>query len=471
MRRVIEISAKSGASLARAGSGSGPSSDLGEELVASLHAAGFLVERCENLESACASLRAEGPVPVLLDTEDGHEVRALRALPEPPQVIAVVRSAEAAVTALRAGALYALRHPASSEEVVLHLNRLFDTLPKPSPKNLASSVMEAPPVLIGETMRMRSIKDRIRLLAQSSTRAFLIEGESGTGKDTVARAIHWASSPSQPFVYVNFWERSPAALEAELFGVESSAQGGESRPGLLELAGNGTLYLDEISLVPSSLQGRLLRLLREGVFRRVGGSRDLTTKVRIISSTSRDLKGCVRTRVLQAELVRRLSVSAIELPPLRDRLSDLPLLVRHFLALLSERLGRPISGVTAPTLNVLSSHRWPGNLRELANTLEREAIKSEGALIEIDSLPRHYGPAARVNYQLPSNGIVFSEFEREVLAQALAHAKGNQSRAASLLRISRDQLRYRMLKFGLRMRSSPPPASPELAPALEAGGE
>jgi two-component system response regulator AtoC len=454
MRRVILVSARD----------DGLSARLSEE--------SYFVDRCDDVDAARGQLRTYGLVPVVLCAAKAHDLRVLRALPVPPPIIAIVQSSEAAVEALRAGALYTLRAPTSPEEVVLHLERLLEgrsTAPATSSKPV---VMEAPPVLVGETMQMRSIKERIRMLAQSPTRAFLIEGESGTGKDTVARVIHSTAAPSQPFIYANFWERNAEALEAELFGVEADASNGEPRAGLLELADGGTLYLDEIALIPSALQPRLLRFLREGTFRRVGGTLERSARVRIISSTGCDLRACVRNRTLQAELVRRLSVSAIELPPLRDRLSDLPLLVQHFISVLSSRLGRTIDGVTSSTLQLFAGHRWPGNLRELANTLEREAVKSEGPLLHVETLPRHFGPAARVNYQLPDRGIVFSEFEREVLVQALAHAQGNQSRAAALLRISRDQLRYRMLKFGLRLRHSSPSAAPELVPVLDiSGGE
>lgn len=452
MRRVILISASD------------------DQLFARLSEESYFVDRCDDVAGACAILRAYGHAPVILKGGDSDAVRVLRAMPERPQVIAVVSSVEAAVRALRAGALYALREPATPDEIVLHLQRVFGKESQRPEPSAVSMVQEAAPVVVGETMQMRSIKDRIRMLAQSTTRAFLIEGESGTGKDTIARAIHHAGSPTGPFVYLNFWEHGPAALEAELFGVEAGPDT-EVRRGLLELADNGTLYLDEIAFIPSGLQGRLLRYLREGAFRRVGGTRDYSSKVRVVSSTSRDLRACVRNRELPAELVRRLSVSAIELPPLRDRLPDLPLLVRHFLAVLSERLGRTVNAVTAPTLNLLAGHRWPGNLRELANALEREAVRTEGSLLEIEELPRHFGPATRVNYQLPSKGIVFRDFERSILSQALAHAKGNQSRAASLLRISRDQLRYRMLKFGLRLRQVGATDLPELELALDVGGE
>ncbi len=455
MRRVILISAHDD-----------------DRLFARLSEESYFVDRCDDVDSARGLLRAYGVVPVVLSTARAHDLHVLRALPNPPAIIAVVQSTEAAVEALRAGALHALRAPTSPEELVLHLRRLFEGPERPPSDVSKAAVIEAAPVLVGETMQMRSIKERIRMLAQSPTRAFLIEGESGTGKDTVARVIHVTAGASHPFVYVNFWERSAEALEAELFGAERYATNGEPRPGLLELADGGTLYLDEIALIPSSLQPRLLRFLREGTFRRVGGSVDRSARVRIISSTGCDLRACVRSRTLQAELVRRLSVSAIELPPLRDRLADLPLLVQHFVSVLSARIGRTIDGVTSSTLELFAGHRWPGNLRELANALERAAVKSEGALLEIETLPRHFGPAARVNYQLPDEGIVFSEFEREVLAQALAHAKGNQSRAAALLRISRDQLRYRMLKFGLRLRHSSRTAAPELVPVLDiSGGE
>jgi DNA-binding NtrC family response regulator len=373
-------------------------------------------------------------------------------------VIAVVGSSEAAVRSLSAGALYALRTPVSAEEVALLLSRTLGEKTYSSMAVTSRRSLESNPTIVGETVCMRNIKDRIRSLARTSITGLLLQGESGTGKDTIARAVHGAASPAAPFVYVNFAERSPEMLELELFGAAPGLSMPSRRPGLLDRADGGTLYLDEIALIPSGLQMKLLRFLKDVCYRPVGATKDLTSNVRILSATSHDLRVGVRNRKLNAELVRRLSLSVIDLPPLRDRLPDIPLLVRHFLEQLSSRLNRPLSGVTDSTLQLLVGHRWPGNLRELANALEREAVRSEGPVLAIQSLPEYWGQTSRVNYRLPAKGIVFRDFEREVLLQALDHAKGNQTRAAALLKLSRDQLRYRMAKFGVRLRNNTEPS-------------
>jgi DNA-binding NtrC family response regulator len=433
-------------------------------------------EHCEprcfrNATEAIAALEGTGDEVVAVALRSDEALGLLStSLPAPPKVIAVCSSGDEGARLLGAGARFVVRAPATTEELVFLTLKSFDRAegnghrtdrPRSTP-NAPSSVV------IGETLRMRSLRDRIQAFGAEPERGVLLVGEGGTGKDVVARAIHAATRGAGPFVHVSFCERSEASLEAELFGVERARSGEPERPGLIERAQGGTLYLDEVSLIPNGLQSRVLKFLRESRFRRVGGTSDLRARVRVIASTSSDLRVQVRDKAMSAELARLLGVNTIEIPPLRERLADLPLLVDHFLGELSETLGRPLKGVSASSLELMASYEWPGNVRELKNLLERSVMAADDPLLEIGTLPASVGRPPRIEYELPTQGIVFQEFERQILVQALERCSGNQSRAAAFLRITRDQLRYRMLKFGLRGKAPSSKVTPVLDAPLRA---
>jgi two-component system response regulator HydG/two-component system response regulator AtoC len=299
---------------------------------------------------------------------------------------------------------------------------------------------------------MRSIKDSIRRLAGSPRSAVLVRGEGGSGKDTVAHVIHRTTSDQSPFVYVSPSALSERALEVELLGVESSDELPQGQVGLLERADRGTLYIDEIADTPLALQATLIRFLRDGAFRRLGGTSERFSELRVIAASSRDLQAAVREGTLRSELFQRLSAATIEVPPLRERPSDLPLLTRHLLEAISRRISRPMPNVPDSTMKVLSEYQWPGNVRELANVLERAALLGEAGEIEEKHLGLRSSRTSEISYRLPSQGIDFAELERDVIVQALQHTRGNQSKAAALLGMTRDQIRYRLAKFGLTSR-------------------
>ncbi|HEV8247398.1 MAG TPA: sigma-54 dependent transcriptional regulator, partial [Polyangiaceae bacterium] len=421
-----------------------------------LRADGYEVAECSTVESATELFRLGADAVLLsysLDTREAVDViRELRAIDAAAPLIVLSAPAEQGIEALRAGAFYVTRPPVSADEVSLLTKRALESTSglRRSRSNVSPDVAE--PVLVGETSAMRAIKDTIRRLRGSPATTVLITGESGSGKDVLARVIHNESNRGGPFVYVSPSALPELSLEAELFGVEPSPSSPQGQPGLLERADSGTLFLDEIADMPLSVQSKLLRFLQEKAFRRVGGVSDRVSEARVIAASSRDLQAAVRDGTLRSELLYRLAVVTLEVPPLRERLPDIPLLVRHILAGLSTRLGRLLRGVSDSAMKLLVEQSWPGNVRELANVLERAALLGETDVIEVSQLSIQAGRPSGVDYRLPSQGIDFRELEREVVLQALRHARGNQTRAASLLGMTRDQIRYRMAKFGMTTR-------------------
>jgi DNA-binding NtrC family response regulator len=447
-----------------------------------LEAEGYQVEDCSAGNTALELLRSGGDAIIvgqaLSDMKAVDMLNHLKGKHEAVPTIVVSRSSEEAITALRAGAHYSARTPVSVEEVALLAGRALEAprsarVPKHHGPRVDAQVDE---MLVGETPAMRAIKETIRRLCASPTTTVLVTGESGSGKDAVARAIHAATTaPDAPFVYLTPSALRESLLEVELFGIEASASNdGQARAGLLECAGGGTLFLDEISDMPQPLQGRLLRFLQEKSFRRIGAGADRTSDARVIASTSCDIESAAQNGVLRQDLVYRLSVVVIDVPPLRQRRADIPLLVRHFLGSLSKRVGRPLRDATPAAMRLLSEHPWPGNVRELCNVLERAALLGRSDVIDVGDLSIPQAKTSGVDYRLPAGGVDFRKLEREVVEQALRLARGNQTRAATLLGMTRDQIRYRMVKFNMSTRdhnaSDAAPDTTERATSWEAKG-
>jgi DNA-binding NtrC family response regulator len=419
---------------------------------------GHEVLECSTREGLAELLKSGADAALLGSTQpplEASTLTELRALDPATPFIVVAASPEQALAALVVGAFYVARHPVGIEELVLLIARALDATADERRERVrltAAPGSMPEPELIGETAAMRGIKDSIRRLRGSSRSAVLIKGESGSGKDIIARAIHFASTSEGPFVYVTPFGISSQQLEVELFGSERSSLLPYGRAGLIERAEGGTLYLDEIADMPLTVQTRLLPLLQDGTFRRMGASSDRLSNVRVIASSARNLQAAVHEGTLRSELLYRLAVLTLDVPPLRDRATDIPLLVRHLLKLIASRIGRPLLGVSDSTIELLAKYSWPGNVRELANALEHAALSSEVDLIEPHQLRLSPPSQARIEYCLPSCGIDFGELERQVVIQALGHARGNQTRAAVLLGMTRDQIRYRLMKFGLGSR-------------------
>ena len=285
-------------------------------------------------------------------------------------------------------------------------------------------------------------------VAPTDTTVFL-QGESGTGKEVVARFIHRASPrKSGPFIAINCAALPDQLLESELFGYERGAFTGahQAKAGQIELASSGVLFLDEVSEMSRTAQAKLLRVLQEREFQRLGGTRPIKANVRVIAASNRDLDQAVADGSFREDLFYRLQVFDIRLPPLRERRRDIPLLVDAFLEDLSRSTGRSSAGVTPDALEMLVGYEWPGNVRELHNALERAAILCEG------------GPMTREHLSLRSSSVVtvrrppnLPDVERRTIAQALHEAGGNKSRAARRLGITRTQLYSRIRRYGLEM--------------------
>ena len=313
--------------------------------------------------------------------------------------------------------------------------------------------------LIGRAPAMEELRALIRKVAPSRT-TMLVLGESGTGKEVVARAIHAQSGRrEQPFVGVNCGAIPEGLIESELFGHERGSFSGATgdKAGLFEVAGSGTLFLDEVGELPGPLQVKLLRALQERKIRRVGGNRDLPVAARIVAATNRDLAGEVTAGRFREDLYYRLNVIQVRLPPLRERPEDIPLFIAHFLERFAEENGKPSPAFDAEATRALLAHPWPGNVRELANVVERAVTLSDGPVVDARALPPGLRGAPAVGTagpaSLPEGGLDLQAHldavERQLLEQALERAGGVKTEAARLMGLTFRSLRYRLGKFGI----------------------
>ncbi|HSS79382.1 MAG TPA: sigma 54-interacting transcriptional regulator [Thermoanaerobaculia bacterium] len=320
-------------------------------------------------------------------------------------------------------------------------------------RRLAEGLSSEAGGMVGESPRMREVYRLLRRAAASDS-TVLLRGESGTGKEVAARTLHRESPrTSRPFVAVNCATLSENLLESELFGHEKGAFTGAvaRKIGKAEAADGGTLFLDEIGELPLPLQAKLLRFLQEREFERVGGTRPIRVDVRVVAATNRDLEKAIRDGTFREDLFYRLSVIPLHLPPLRERREDVPLLASHFAALTSQRLGRGVAGFTPEARACLQGYDWPGNIRELANAVERAIVLGEGGLIRPEDLPETILEAG----VLPGIGLghyheTLHETKKRLIRAAVAEAKGNMTRAADLLGLQPTYLHRLINKLDLR---------------------
>jgi len=319
--------------------------------------------------------------------------------------------------------------------------------------------------IIGRSPAMLSLYQLIETIAPTGS-TVLISGESGTGKELVARAIHVNSSrKDRPFVALNCGALPESLLESELFGhMRGAFTGADSnRKGLIEVADKGTIFLDEIGEMSAPMQVKLLRVLQERRFRRVGGTEEIEADIRIIAATNRDLAKLVADGQFREDLYYRVNVIPVHLPPLRDRQDDVPLLAEHFAAKYTLQLGKPITGISHEAMQCLLAYAWPGNIRELENAMERAVALEQGSQIRAESLPERVrgggggdgtSRAAVKPEEFPDDGFDLEqhvrEIEREYIAEALRRAGGVKVRAADLLGMSFRSLRYYMKKYNLQ---------------------
>ncbi len=431
---------------------------------------GFEVDEAEALQPARARMSSDFYDLVILDHRlpDGSGLEAIPELVrEGPETAIIMLTAygtvEQAVRAIKSGAYDYLTKPVDMGELIAVVRRALETTAhlrelrrlKDDQKRI-----HGPSNLIGRSASMRGVFDMIGKVAASAATTVLLQGESGTGKDVVARAIHYASDRAdRAFMNITCTAVPEHLLESELFGHERGAftDARVGKKGLLELADGGTVFLDEIGDMGPSLQAKILRFLEEKSFKRVGGTRDIKVEVRVIAATNKNLAEAVRERQFREDLYYRINVIPIHLPPLRDRVEDIPLLTAHFVQHFSREFKKHVQGFTRNALRALSAYHWPGNVRELRNVVERVMILESRDLLHLEDLPpeiREYGSAERgedelVPFALPPRGVVLEEVEESLIRQALERARGNRTRAARLLGITRDTLRYKLKKFKL----------------------
>ncbi len=427
---------------------------------------GYVAVSADSGRMAISLVEEELPDLVLLDLRlpDLNGIEVLRRLREIDKSLMVIimtayGSIDTAIAAIRSGAYDYLTKPFDMETVLLAIRQALEASNlkrKLAYFHTQENVRFGLYRLVGESPIMKDVRQRIRQIAQSEASTVLLEGESGTGKDLVARTIHTQSNRSgYPFVEVNCSTLHETLIESELFGHERGAftDAKSRKSGLLELANGGTLYLDEIGDMNPSLQAKLLSAIENKRFRRLGGVKDLAVDVRFIAATNRNLAAAVQKGDFRQDLFYRLKVFPITLPPLRERMSDLPLLIDFFLEDLRHEFKKGIRDFSPEAKQFINGYAWPGNLRELRNVLERAFILCEGERIEVEHLPPELlsessSPGEEASlFKLPAQGLSLVAVERDFIRQALEMSGGNQVRAAKLLRISRDVLRYRMKKI------------------------
>ena len=424
---------------------------------------GYRVIEADTAASAIARSE-EAPDLVLLDYKlpDGDGLQVLKKLKErDPDVLVILLTAfssiETAVEAMKHGAYHYANKPFNLDEIALLVDKALETTRlRREVKTLRAN--QAQPYsfdrIVGGSGSLVSIKQLMRKVASSPASTVLLNGESGTGKDLAAKVIHYNSDRAQrAFMNITCSALPEALLESELFGHERGAFTGADRQkrGLLETADGGTVFLDEIGEMVPGLQAKLLRFLEEKTFKRVGGSVDIHVDVRVIAATNRKLEEEVRANRFREDLFYRLNVLPIMLPPLRDRTDDVPLLVEFYIDSYNTEFKKRVRGVAPDAMKRLQAYGWPGNIRELRNTVERAMLLSEGDVLQSDDFTIGGGASVKLGdrVELPPNGIDLEQLERSLVVQALERTQWNQTRAASLLGLNRDQIRYRIEKFHL----------------------
>ncbi|HBL26885.1 MAG TPA: Fis family transcriptional regulator [Acidobacteria bacterium] len=399
-----------------------------------------------------------------------HGMQVLREIRrrQPEQVVIVITaysSIESAIEAMREGAFHYIPKPFQNEEVLLTIRKGLEQ------RSLAQENLSLREQLrqrfgfdniIGKSKPMQQVYDLIRLAAPSKSN-ILVLGESGTGKELVAKAIHHHSRRSSgPFVTVNSGSMPADLLESNLFGHMRGAFTGAiaSKKGLFEIANNGSIFFDEIGNIPLDTQSKLLRVIQEKEFMRLGGIETIKVDVRIIAATNADLEAAVAQGLFREDLFYRLNVIVVNLPPLRRRSEDIPLLAQHFLAQFARENEKPLREIAPRAMQVLLDYHWPGNVRELENVIERAAVLSTGELLDVDLLPSSVRAPESVSLpppSLPANGIAFkdavSEYERQIIIKALQACGGVQKRAAELLQVKPTTLHEMMKRLNISSES------------------
>ena len=399
---------------------------------------------------------------VLLDFRlpDGDGLAVLRHIKETsPDTLVILMTAfstvENAVEAMKLGAYHYVNKPFNLDEVALlveqaletsHLRREVRALRTSQRREFGFDA------IIGGSPAMQQVKSLLGRIAASPASTVLLTGETGTGKDLAAKAVHYNSArAARPFVNITASALPEQLLESELFGHERGAftDARQQKRGLFETADGGTVFLDEIGEMTPGLQAKLLRFLEEKTFKRVGGLADIRVDVRVVAATNRNLEEEVTAGKFREDLFYRLQVMPVHLPPLRERRGDIPLLAGYFVDRFNSEFRKRVRGLTPAAAALLEQYQWPGNIRELRNAIERAMLLTDRERLEPEDFTTLTRSVAATQFKLPPEGLNLEEVERQLLVQALERAGGNQTHAGQFLGINRDQVRYRMEKFGL----------------------
>jgi len=433
----------------------------------SLRKQGYEVLMAASGEEALKTIQEDSPDLVLLDIQlpgmDGLEVLS-RAKELDEELIVIMVTAlgvlETAVKAMRMGAYDYINKPFNLDELSIIVRKALETSSlRKEVAQLRSTQSKKYGIdqIIAKSRYMQQVLDMVRKVAKSDASTVLIQGESGTGKELIAKAIHYESArQNDPFMAINCAAVPATLLESELLGYEKGAftDAKSQKKGLFETADGGTIFLDEIGDMEMGMQAKLLRVLEERSFRRVGGTKEIPVDVRIVSATNQDLLKKIEAKEFRNDLYYRLQVIPIYLAPLRERHEDIMPLVEFFIGYFNREFGKNVKGVSKMARKFLEEYSWPGNVRELRNIIERAIILENEEVLMLDHLPRELisragetGSGSPLNFRIPPEGIDIEDIERELIRQSLEMAEGNQSKAAKLLNLGIDALRYRMKKF------------------------
>jgi DNA-binding NtrC family response regulator len=374
----------------------------------------------------------------------------------PLVVMTAYGTVETAVEAMKAGASDYVLKPFSLAEMKMVIQKELDVRRlREENRTLREALGQkyAHPNVVTRSAKMQEVLATIERIAPTNS-TVLLGGESGVGKDLIAHVLHEKSRrASGPFIKINSTAIPESLLESELFGYEKGAFTGATatKPGKFELADKGTLFLDEIGDVPPATQVKLLRVLQEREFERLGGTRTLKVDVRLVAATNRDLRAALEEGTFREDLYYRLNVVPIDIPPLREHTEDIPDLVQLFIERFSRGSGKPVTAIRPEALQRLMEFHWPGNVRELENVIERACAMAKGSVLELEDIrlePARPRPALESGALLPE-GFTLEQWEDEMIREALRRTAGNKSRAARMLGLSRNALRYRLSRMGI----------------------
>jgi DNA-binding NtrC family response regulator len=425
-----------------------------------LTGAGFDAEKAESAEEALGLIDRADLILTDLKLPNMTGIEMLQLIRRQDSTIPVIvmtafGTVENAVEAMKAGAADFLLKPFSLDHLTTVVNKALEVRDlRDENRRLKEELGHRYQWdnIIGRSRPMQEIFSTIMRVGPSRA-TVLLAGESGVGKDLIARAIHFHSPrKDKPFVKINCTALPENLMESELFGYEKGAFTGAnvSKPGKFEQANTGTVMLDEIGDVPGSIQVKLLRVLQEREFERLGSNKTVHIDVRVIAATNRDLRAALEDGTFREDLYYRLNVVPIEIPPLRERREDIPYLAKHFVDKLSQENGGRVTGITDAALDKMMQYAWPGNVRELENVVERSLVMAIGDKLDAGDirLEMNLRPRAHGEIALPE-GMSLDQYEQELIRNALTRAEGNKSQAARLLGLTRNALRYRLTQMGI----------------------